>query len=93
MNNIITNSIQKFSFTVTLIEEQAKALQALFGYGHEALWEHAQKMGTHYMVEATNGEPLRVLGQLRDIFYHELPHQFARVDAARKAFRGESPQP
>lgn len=86
MSSVITTAQQEFRFTITLTEQQARALNALFGYGADSLWDEAKKLGTHYMMVATENKPLPVLREIDSIVRKELLFQLSRADAARKAF-------
>lgn len=71
-----------FELTVTLSESEARALDALTGYGDDAFIEKFKKdLGSHYMKDHEQG--------LRDLFKsirQIVPGQLSRLDAARKEF-------
>lgn len=83
--NISVAAVQSFHITVILTETEARCLNALFGYGADSLLEASLKMGTTYMMDATNSNPRPVMQSLFNKFYNELPNELRRIRACRDA--------
>lgn len=66
---------------VTLTENEARALDALAGYGDEAFLEHFYKMGTHYLKPHEDGIKTLFAG-IREI----LPQHLHAAEEARRVF-------
>ena len=78
----------KFTVTFELDEVQARALDAMVGYGADAFLETFYKMGTHYM------QPWE--GGLRSLFKaveKQVRPELWRIDRARKALEALDPDP
>ena len=80
MTQVRTKTRVRFSVTFDLDETQARALDAMVGYGADAFFETFYKMGKHYMQPYEGG--MRSLFEAVD---KQVRPQLAVVDRARKA--------
>jgi hypothetical protein len=84
MAKIVGNPTISLSITFQLDEQEARALDALVGYGDDAFVKaFYEKLGKHYMTPHEIG--------LRNFFKSvrsQLPGVLSRLDAARKVYYG-----
>jgi hypothetical protein len=82
MAKIVQNASVTISLTFTVSETEARALDALVGYGTDdflkVFYEH---LGTHYMKPHEAG-----LRSLFESIRDSVPSYLSRADRARKAF-------
>ena len=84
MAKIATKTIIEFHLTIQLSEQEARALEALAGYGSkEFLRIFYEYMGRHYLEPHEAG-----LISLFDIIRGTVPGFLHRVDDARETFEG-----
>lgn len=75
------------SITLTLTETEARALEAIAGYGDEAFLECFYKhLGTSYLRPHAAG-----VTSLFERIRRDIPHALSRFDAARMAFLMPNP--
>ena len=73
-----------FELTITVDEEEARALEALIGYGDDAFLKVFYRLGTHYMEPHEQGLR-KFFATLREV----VPSALSRMAEAQKAWRGE----
>lgn len=84
MSEFTTSAKIELSVTMTVTESEARALEALIGYGTDAfLRVFYKEMGEAYMKPHEAGLRLLFSSVSRSI-----PNALQRVDAARKVFKG-----
>jgi len=76
-----------FTINMSLTEGEARALEAVMGYGFEAFLDCLYKMGKHYL--EPHEKDLQKLFNSRG----QLISQLNRIDAARKAFFEDGQKP
>ncbi len=84
MTGIVVTHRLDCGMSILLNESEARALDALVGYGDDAfIQEFKEKLGEHYIRDHEQG--------LRSLFQRlrqALPSELARIDEARRAFTG-----
>lgn len=86
MAKLLIKPTISLSLTLELNETEARALDALVGYGvDDFLKVFYEKLGRHYMEPHESG-----LRSLFVTFREVIPGQLHRVDEARKEFNGKS---
>lgn len=82
MKKVNTQATIQLQMTLVLNETEARALDALAGYGFaDFIKVFYTYLGEHYMKPHEDG-----LRQLFDTIKETVPHQLHRVDEARKTF-------
>ncbi len=89
-NPIIVTGQQDFWFTVCLTEAEARALNAIFGYGGATVLADTLKHGTHYLEKAGSKDELPKLFEgLQTKLFDGLSSQLSRADDSRAVFHGQ----
>lgn len=82
-----SNSVMEFNVYLKLTEVEARALDALVGYGHkEFLNVFYEKLGRHYMEPNEKG-----LISLFESVRREIPRHLSRIDKTRETFKLNNP--
>lgn len=71
-----------FSVTLHMNESEARALDAIVGYGFDSFYDHFTKLGTHYIGPHKEG-----CRTLFESVRQALPSALANIDESRKALK------
>ncbi len=83
-----SNSVMQFNVFLKLSEGEARALEALTGYGHKAFLKYFyEHLGTSYLQPHEKG-----LISLFDSIKREIPAHLSRIDKTIEAFENEAPR-
>ena len=83
MADIASRSRIEVRITLSLSEEEARALEALAGYGHkDFVGQFYEKFGRSYMQGHEEGL-MSFLKSVKEI----MPRELGKIDKARKAFK------